>query len=134
MKRPLGKNSTELQHILSEINANSQTGEIFRACYRYGRASHSDTLRDAKKILFYAQAEVKRLEIDAMSPVPEGHADKNGPDYTDGEWRGGECPVPGDVVVQYVTRGGYQMLGRAKYLEWSHRNGRYDIIHFRVVK
>jgi hypothetical protein len=41
---------------------NSQVGEIFRSCYRFGEASHSDELRDAKKIMFYAQSEVERLE------------------------------------------------------------------------
>jgi hypothetical protein len=41
---------------------NAQDGEIFRAIYRKGRASHSDELRDARKVLFYAQAEVRRLE------------------------------------------------------------------------
>jgi hypothetical protein len=62
MKRQLGKNNTELQHLISDLNANAQIGEITRACYRYGMASHSDMLRDAKKIRFYAQAEVERLE------------------------------------------------------------------------
>jgi hypothetical protein len=37
-------------------------GEIFRGTYRYGQASHSDRLRDAKKIRFYIDAEIKRLE------------------------------------------------------------------------
>ena len=54
--------ATELQHLISHRNMNAQIGEILRACYRYGLASHSDQLRDAKKILFYAQAEVERLE------------------------------------------------------------------------
>lgn len=52
----------ELQTLISFRNMNAQIGEIFRACYRYGLASHSDQLRDAKKILFYAKAEVERLE------------------------------------------------------------------------
>ena len=52
----------ELQHLISHKDMNAQIGEIFRACYRYGQASHSDQLRDAKKILFYAIAEVQRLE------------------------------------------------------------------------
>lgn len=52
----------ELQDLISHRNMNSQIGEIFRACYRMGRAAHSDELRDARKILFYAQAEVTRLE------------------------------------------------------------------------
>jgi len=58
----LPTNCTELQHLISYRNMNAQIGEIFRACYRYGMASHSDKLRDAKKIAFYAQAEVERLE------------------------------------------------------------------------
>jgi len=53
--------ATELQHLISHKNMNSQIGEIFRACYRYGEVAHSEKIRDAKKILFYAQAEVDRL-------------------------------------------------------------------------
>ena len=52
----------ELQDLISHRNMNAQDGEIFRAIYRKGRASHSDELRDAKKVLFYAEAEVDRLE------------------------------------------------------------------------
>jgi len=40
---------------------NAQIGEIFRAAYRYGQSSHSDMLRDARKIKFYVDAEIKRL-------------------------------------------------------------------------
>lgn len=54
--------ATELQDLISFRNMNAQDGEIFRAIYRKGKASHSDELRDARKVLFYAQAEVKRLE------------------------------------------------------------------------
>ena len=57
----LPKDSTELQHLISHRDMNAQIGEIFRACYRYGIASHSDKLRDAKKIMFYAQSEIDRL-------------------------------------------------------------------------
>jgi hypothetical protein len=57
----LPADATELQHLISYRNMNGQIAEIFRACYRYGLASHSNRLRDAKKILFYAQAEVDRL-------------------------------------------------------------------------
>ena len=57
---PVG--ATELQDLISYRNLNAQDGEMFRAIYRKGRASHSDELRDAKKVLFYAQAEVARLE------------------------------------------------------------------------
>lgn len=51
----------ELQDLISDRNMNAQIGEIFRECYRYGRASHSDEMRGIKKILFYANAELKRL-------------------------------------------------------------------------
>lgn len=54
--------ATQLQRLISFRNMNAQIGEIFRACYRYGQASHSNQLRDAKKIQFYANAEVERLE------------------------------------------------------------------------
>lgn len=58
----LPKNSQELQDLISAKNMNAQIGEIFRECYRYGQASHSDELRGIKKILFYANAELKRLK------------------------------------------------------------------------
>lgn len=64
--------ATELQHLISDRDMNAQIGEIFRACYRYGRVSHSDRLRDAKKILFYARAEVARLECLANNPRSNG--------------------------------------------------------------
>jgi hypothetical protein len=52
----------ELQDLISAKNMNAQIGEIFRACYRYGQVAHSPEIRDIKKILFYANAELKRLE------------------------------------------------------------------------
>ena len=58
----LPENCTELQDLISAKNMNAQIGEIFRECYRYGQASHCDELRGIKKILFYANAELKRLE------------------------------------------------------------------------
>ena len=58
----LPEDATELQHLISHKNMNAQIGEIFRACYRYGEVAHSEMLRDAKKIKFYAEAEIARLE------------------------------------------------------------------------
>lgn len=58
----LPSDSTELQHLISHKNMNAQIGEIFRACYRYGEVAHSECLRDAKKIRFYIDAEIERLE------------------------------------------------------------------------
>lgn len=52
----------ELQDLIAFRDMNAQLGEIFRACYRYGLVSHSPKIRDIKKIIFYAQAELARLE------------------------------------------------------------------------
>lgn len=52
----------ELQDLISAKDMNAQLGEIFRACYRYGYCPHSPKLREIKKIIFYAQAELARLE------------------------------------------------------------------------
>lgn len=57
---PLG--ASQLQDLISFKNMNAQIGEIFRACYRMGQVSHSPNMRDVKKILFYAKAELERLE------------------------------------------------------------------------
>jgi hypothetical protein len=54
--------STQLQDLISARDMNAQMGEIFRAVYRYGQVAHSPKLRDAKKILYYIQAEIARLE------------------------------------------------------------------------
>lgn len=54
--------ASQLQDLISHRNMNAQLGEIFRACYRYGLASHSDQLWDAKKIKFYIEAEIARLQ------------------------------------------------------------------------
>ena len=59
----LPKYAKELQQLIAFKDMNAQTGEIFRACYRYGQCSHSDKLRDIKKILFYARAELDRLQL-----------------------------------------------------------------------
>lgn len=55
-------NPKQLQDLIAFRNMNGQVAEIFRACYRYGEVEHSEKLRDAKKMRFYADAEVKRLE------------------------------------------------------------------------
>jgi hypothetical protein len=54
--------ATELQDIIAAHNMNAQMGEIGRAWVRYGRCPHSPRERDLKKIIFYAQAELDRLE------------------------------------------------------------------------
>lgn len=58
----LPEGAKELQDLIGYRDMNAQLGEIFRACYRYGKVAHSQKIRDIKKIIFYAQAELERLE------------------------------------------------------------------------
>lgn len=58
----LPEGCTQLQDLISHRDMNAQIGEIFRAAYRYGRSTHSPCLREAKKIKFYIEAEIARLE------------------------------------------------------------------------
>lgn len=58
----LPEGATELQDLISAKHMNAQIGEVFRACYRYGQVAHSPEIRDIKKILFYAKAELERLQ------------------------------------------------------------------------
>ena len=67
--------ATQLQDLISHRDMNAQLGEIFRAAYRYGMASHSGKLRDAKKIKFYIDAEIKRLE--KLDAIPSGFGQQN---------------------------------------------------------
>jgi hypothetical protein len=64
----------ELQDLISYKDMNAQLGEIFRVAYRYGQAGHSDKLRDAKKIKYYIEAEIERLEtyaVETKKVLPE---------------------------------------------------------------
>lgn len=58
----LPEGAKELQDLISYRNMNAQVGEMFRACYRLGQVSHSPRVRDLKKIIFYAEQEIKRIE------------------------------------------------------------------------
>lgn len=64
----LPEGAKELQDLISHRDLNAQMGEIFRAVYRYGLVEHSPKIRDIKKIIYYAEAELKRLEaLDTQS-------------------------------------------------------------------
>jgi hypothetical protein len=59
---PLPEDATMLQDLISFCNMNAQLGEVFRACFRMGHVEHSEEMRDAKKIKFYLDAELVRLQ------------------------------------------------------------------------
>jgi hypothetical protein len=65
----LPEGATELYHLIIHRDMNAQLGEIFRAAYRYGQASHSDQLRDINKIITYANQEKERLLKQQRFPV-----------------------------------------------------------------
>ncbi len=54
------------------------------------------------------------------------------------EWKGGECPVTGDVDVRFRT--GREVLGRAEDMWWNHNfssgshSGGGDIVAYRIVE
>lgn len=114
---------TELQHLISHRDMNAQIGEIFRACYRYGQASHSDKLRDAKKILFYAKAEIDRLEKSKPIESNDGWID----------WHGGDCPVNENTIVECKLRNFHISKFYADNFHWNHNSDLSDIIAYRVV-
>jgi hypothetical protein len=117
---------TELQDLISHRNLNAQDGEMFRAIYRKGMASHSDALRDAKKVLFYATAEVKRLETASVAV-----ADNDG--WI--EWEGGTCPADDFAMVDFKMRNGSKVSRRLAYAaSWDHFDTGGDIIAYRIHK
>lgn len=46
------------------------------------------------------------------------------------QWKGGECPVPGDTLVEVRSRRGFVWRDVAKAFWWDHRG---DIVAYRVV-
>lgn len=116
--------SKELQDLISHRDMNAQIGEIFRACYRYGIVEHSEMLRDAKKIKFYAEAEIKRLKKLAESisqpdwDKSETRADVIGQNGNDGEHYEQDLP-PGFVPYYRFT-----VISPAdQVVELLHQNG-----------
>lgn len=60
--------ATDLQDLIEYRDMNFALGNIFKACYRRGTCSHSDELRDMRKVLWFAEREIRRLE--AAEPEP----------------------------------------------------------------
>lgn len=150
----LPKGCTELQDLISHRNLNAQDGEIFRAIYRKGLASHSDELRDAKKVLFYATAEVKRLEL--ARDIAAGY-DQEGIDSVsfakpstafaerikaqeiesgDGwiKWEGSNRPIDSGIVVDVMYNGGNKDTAKAGAFDWDYDDSEFRVIAYRIHK
>ena len=145
----LPEGATELQHLISHRNLNAQDGEMFRAIYRKGRASHSDELRDAKKVLFYAKAEVERLEKlrkpiirELYTEATEARMDVVGQNgntaehYPAADWipsNGKKPDLPdGTLVDVKFTDGLVDSGSSADFWIWEKDADSYDITHYRI--
>ena len=58
----LPEGATELQDLIEYRNMNFATGNIFKACYRLGECDHSSAQRDLRKIIWFAERELRRVE------------------------------------------------------------------------
>ena len=60
----LPKGATDLQDIIEHKNMNFATGNMFKAIYRVNDTTHSEPVRDLRKIIWFAEREIKRLNVD----------------------------------------------------------------------
>jgi len=56
--------ATDLQDLIEYRGMNFALGNIFKACYRRGTCSHSDALRDMRKVAWFAEREIARIEAE----------------------------------------------------------------------
>ena len=104
----LPEDATDLQDLIEHRGMNFALGNIFKACYRRGSCSHSDELRDMRKIMWFAQREVYRLErekfaeevrkdreqrAEELSKWHESNPDATVPTPLDATLYGGDSPA-----------------------------------------
>ena len=58
----LPPNARDVDDLIEHKDMNYRIANIFKACYRYGEKAGTSQLYDLKKIMFFAQREVERLE------------------------------------------------------------------------
>lgn len=54
--------AVKLQDLIEYRDMNFAIGNIFKACYRKDTCSHSDSARDMRKVIWFGQRELARLE------------------------------------------------------------------------
>ena len=64
----LPPHAKELQDLIEYRKMNFAIGNIFKAAYRYGNCSHSNQLRDLRKIIWFAQRELALIEKKEVPP------------------------------------------------------------------
>ncbi|MFJ3047029.1 hypothetical protein ACIPEN_14455 [Herbaspirillum chlorophenolicum] len=50
------------------------------------------------------------------------------------EWKGGECPVEANELVDFKFRDGEEYQAHAWFFLWEHVFGEDDIIAYRIIK
>lgn len=68
----LPPNAKELQDLIEARSMNFALGNIFKACWRMGLKEGTDRTYDLRKIIWYAQRELTRIE-------GQGHTDQPKP-------------------------------------------------------
>ena len=53
--------ASELQDLIEHRNMNFSVENMFKTCYRLGNCDHSDAEYDLRKILWFAERELKRI-------------------------------------------------------------------------
>jgi hypothetical protein len=91
---------------------------------------------DLRKVIHYAEL---ALEAQYGQPVADALETITVPTCDDGwiEWKGGECPVRPDVMVEVGFRNSIVNKANADEWGWGWRDyeiSGYDIIKYRVVK
>lgn len=58
----LPEGAKELQDLIEHRNMNFAVGNIFKACFRLGQKDGVDASYDLRKVLFFAERELRRVE------------------------------------------------------------------------
>ena len=58
----LPEQAKELYELINYKNMSGNVAEAFRSLYRMGESSHSDNIRDLKKVICYCHFELERIE------------------------------------------------------------------------
>lgn len=67
---PVG--ALELQDLIEHRDMNFAVGNIFKACYRMNNCDHSDSERDLRKILWFAERELDRIKYLRCKKIDKG--------------------------------------------------------------
>ena len=125
--------------ILKDVRLFTATGyhaDSAEDCVSYAalkaEAKHKEMMADA------ARQVMAKLETSPPAEDPDGHAGMGSVKEDDGwiEWNGGNCPVPPNTRVEYLSRGWPENILHdvAVNLSWQRIGKSSDIIRYRILK